>query len=175
MNAKNVFGAVTVAIALFFLWPAVFGSWSEMNALKAALAERTQILADREAILADASKEYTTLQDIMKGSTATTFTSLIPVQKDTAELISAASAIATNSGLQLTTISINEPEKPKKDEAYYSMRISMELAGEYSGVRSFLRDFESYVRVLNVKSLSLSQDDQAGMRIEMEAETYFIK
>ena len=46
MNAKNMFGAITVAIALFFLWPAVFGSWSEMRALKDALAERTQLEKD---------------------------------------------------------------------------------------------------------------------------------
>lgn len=175
MNAKNIFGAVTVAIALFFMWPGIFGSWAEMRALKAAVAERKTLVAEREKILKNAADEYANYQTVVKGEAGTTFKALVPTKKDSAELVSAAQAIATTSGLQLEKISINE-DKAKKDSQYATMTLKLEMNGSYSGLRAFLTDLESYVRVLNVKSLDLGANSQTGaMKFTVEAETYFIK
>jgi len=175
MNAKNIFGAVTVAIALFFVWPGIFGSWAEMRALKAAVVERKALAAERESILKNAADEYANYQTILKGEAGTTFTSLVPTKKDAAELISAAEAIATTSGLQLSKIEIVEP-RTQKDAQYATLVLKLELLGQYSGLRSFLADLETYVRILNVKKLDIANDAQSeSTRFTIEAETYFIK
>jgi Tfp pilus assembly protein PilO len=175
MNAKNIFGAVMVAIALFFVWPGIFNSWAEMRSLKAAVAERKILVAEREAILKNAADEYKNYQTVVKGDAGTTFKSLVPTKKDSAELVSATQAIATTSGLQLEKISISE-DRAVKDAQYATIKLKLEMSGPYSGLRAFLSDLESYVRILNVKNLAISTDVQTGtMKFTVEAETYFIK
>jgi len=175
MNAKNAFGAITVAIALFFLWPGVFSSWSEMRALKEAVAEREKLVVERDAILKDAAEEYAKYQRILKGTSATTFTSLVPAKKDTAELVSAVGAIAATSGLQLAKIQVLESTAAKNADPYATMTLAIELSGQYTGLTSFLRDLENYVRVLNVKSIEIGSDDAGVLKFAVRADTYYIK
>jgi len=175
MISKNIFGAFTVAVALFFLWPAVFGSWQEKNALQAALAEHEAILAERTRILEKAQTEYATYQKISQGSSGQIFASLVPQKKDAAELVSAAQAIAATSGLQLVKIQMAESKTPSQTQ-YATLLLTVELSGPYTGLRSFLGDLEKYVRILNVKSVLIASDEQTGeLRFSIKAETYYIK
>lgn len=177
MNAKNIFGAFCVAIALFFVWPAVFGSWSEMQALKAAVKEREAIVTQRDAILKEAATQYVKYSEIKKSDLATVLASFVPSKKDSAELVSAASSIAVTSGLQLKSLKVAEAAtRSKSKEAYETMSLSLELSGPYGGLRTFLNDLESYVRLLNVKKIEIRQAQQGGELIfAIQADTYYIK
>lgn len=176
MNAKNIFGAICVAVALFFIWPAVFGSWSEMQALKTAVKEREDLVAKRDEILKEAATQYVKYTEIKKSDLATVLASFVPIKRDTAELVSAASSIATTSGLQLQKIEVSEATSAKSKEAYGTMSLTLEMSGGYDGLKTFLRDLESYVRILNVKNLSISKENLGtDMRFTVEADTYFIK
>jgi Tfp pilus assembly protein PilO len=175
MNAKNAFGAITVAIALFFLWPGVFSSWSEMRALKAAVAEREALVIERDAILKTAADEYAKYREILQGSSATTFTSLVPAKKDTAELVSAVGAIATSAGLELTKIQILQATSARAADPYATMTLAIELSGAYTSLRTFLQDLETYIRVLNVTSIEIASDNAGALKFGVRADTYYIK
>ncbi len=175
MNAKNIFGAFCVAIALFFLWPSVFGSWSEMQALRAALAERVTLNDARIAILTKAAAEYVKFQKISTGESGKNLAEVGPVKKEVAEVISAVQDIATTSGLQLSQLQIAQLQG-KESDAYHTMTLDIEMAGSYPALRTFLGSLEQYVRILNVSTIQISADQAgAGLKFALKAEAYFIK
>lgn len=175
MNSKNIFGAFTVAIALFFLWPGIFSSWAEKSVLQATLAGEKEVLAERTRILAKAREEYATLQNITQSASGENFSSLIPEKKDAAELVSAAQAIAAAAGLQMSKLQIVE-SATKTAEQYVAMTLVIEMSGPYSGLREFLSNLEDYVRILNVKSIKAESDQRgSGQLFTIRADTYYIK
>ena len=163
-----------MAVALFFFWPAVYGSWQEVSALRAAVAERQQLLDTRTATLSKAADEYKKLQSALSGN-GQNFLQLVPVKKNTAELVSAVQDIAANAGVQLTQVQIADA-KGKDTDPYKTLSISLEMNGTYPALRSFLGDLESYVRILNVNSIQISADASSGqLRYVVKADTYFLK
>ncbi len=175
MNPKNIFGAFTLAIALFFFWPAVYGSWQETQALRSALSERQQLLQTRTTILTKAGQEYSKYQAAISGVTGRNFIQLVPVKKNTAELVSAIQDIAQNSGVQLAQVQIAEV-KGKDADPYKTLSLSLEMSGSYPALRSFLGSLEQYVRILNVGSIQVSADQMTGqLRYSIKADSYFLK
>ncbi len=175
MNPKNIFGAFTLAIALFFFWPAVYGSWQEMLALRSGVSERQQLLDARTAILTNADREYTKYQTAISGDAGRNFIQLVPVKKNTAELISAMEDIARSSGVQLSQVQITET-KGKENEQYKTLSLSLGMSGSYPSLRSFLSSLEQYVRILNVGSIQVSADKTTGqLEYTVKADAYFIK
>lgn len=175
MNAKNIFGAFTLAVALFFFWPAVWGSWEEMLALRQALAERQQLVSDRDRILTNASAEYSKYIAAIGTDTGRNFAQLVPVRKNNAELISAVQDIAQTSGVQMTQILVTEP-LPKTGDPYKTLSFSLEMSGTYPSLRTFLTSLEQYVRILNVGSIEISSDKTTHkLTFTVKADTYFLK
>lgn len=175
MNPKNIFGAFTLAIALFFFWPAIYGSWQEMLALRSALSERQQLQTERTAILTNADQEYTKYQTTISGDAGRNFIQLVPVKKNTAELVSAMEDIARSSGVQLTQVKIAET-KGKEGDPYRTLSLSLEMSGSYPSLRSFLGSLEQYVRILNVGSILVSTDETTGqLAFTVKADSYFLK
>lgn len=175
MNPKNIFGAFTLAIALFFFWPAVYGSWQETSAMRSALSERQQLLDARNAILTNADQEYTKYQAAISGDAGRNFIQLVPVKKNIAELVSAVQDIAQDSGVQLAQVQIAEV-KGKDTDPYKTLSLSLEMSGSYPSLRSFLGGLEQYVRILNVGSIQVSSDRLTGqLRYSVKADSYFLK
>lgn len=175
MTAKNIFGAFTLAIALFFVWPGVFGSWQEVSALRSALAERRTLAEQRVTILSKAQQEYTKYQTLLSGSSGRAFTALVPVKKDAAELVSAIQDIASSSGVQVTQIQVSEANAKESDQ-YRTLTMTIEMSGSYPGLRAFLTNLEQYVRILNVGNIQVSADLATGQfKYAVKADAYFIK
>jgi Tfp pilus assembly protein PilO len=174
MNSKNIFGAFSLGIALFFFWPAVYGSWQEVSALRQAVSDRQQLLDTRTDILSKASDEYKKYQAALAGVGGQNFAQLVPVRKNAAELVSAAQDIAQTSGVQISQIQITEL-KGNPGDAYKTLTMSLEMTGSYAGLRTFLTDLENYVRILNVNSIQISADPTGGLRYIIKADSYFLK
>lgn len=175
MNAKNIFGAFTLAVALFFVWPAVFGSWAEVSALRSALDERQTLADQRAAILSKVDQEYAQYQALASGSNGRAFAELVPVKKDSAELVSAIQDIANNSGVQVTQIQISEANA-KKGGQYQTLTMTITLSGPYPGLRTFLAGLENYVRILNIGNIQISVDQTTGQfNYSVKADAYFLK
>lgn len=178
MNGKKIFGAFTLAAALFFFWPGVVGSWQEMRALRAALDERTVLNDERTKILANAATEYKKYKELLGSSDGRTFISLVPVKKDSAELVSAVQDMASGAGAQLIELRMQE-EKNAKESTYKSLALTIELSGSYRSLNAFLSSLEQYVRILNVTGIEASSanTDRTGdaLRFTIQATAYFIK
>jgi Tfp pilus assembly protein PilO len=175
MNPKNIFGAFTLAIALFFFWPAVYGSWQEVSALRTAVSERQQLQDQRTTILTNAGQEYAKYRAAIGGDAGQNFIQLVPVKKNTAELVSAVQDIAQTSGLQLTQVQIADA-KGKDSDPFKTLSLSLEMTGSYPALRTFLGDLEAYVRILNVQDIQVASDRTSGqLRFAVKADTYFIK
>ena len=175
MNAKNIFGAFTLAIALFFVWPAVFGSWQEVSALRSALTDRQALADQRAAILSKTDQEYTQYQALISGNSGRAFAELVPVKKDSAELVSAIQDIANSSGAQVTQIQVSEANA-KEGSQYQTLSMTISLTGPYPGLRSFLAGLENYVRILNVGNVQISVDQTTGQfTYSVKADAYFLK
>jgi Tfp pilus assembly protein PilO len=175
MNAKNIFGAFTLAIALFFVWPAVFGSWQDVSALRSALADRQALADQRTAILSQVNQQYAQYQALISGSSGKAFTELVPVKKDSAELVSAIQDIANSSGVQVTQIQVSQA-KAKEGSQYQTLSMTINLSGSYPGLRAFLTNLEQYVRILNVGNIQISVDQTTGQfNYSIKADAYFLK
>jgi len=175
-NSKRIFGAFTIAIALFFLWPVVFGGWAKIGALRAAVAERESILAQREKILANVRSAYSEYTQKLAQEDGKKFAALVPVRKDSAEIVSAVHAIAGDSGVQLGELRTTET-KAAGAEQYKTLSLTMDVAGSYASMRQFLASLEQYVRLLNVDTIEASVDasNEAQLRFTIRADAYFIK
>jgi Tfp pilus assembly protein PilO len=175
INGKKIFGAFALAIALFFVWPAVFGSWQEMQALRSALAERQDLQTQRATILANVQTAYAKYQSIVNGPSGRTFTQLVPVKKSTAELVSAFQDMANSSGIQLNEVRMNEAAGAGGDQ-YKTLTLTLDMGGSYPSLRTFLGSLEQYVRVLNVKSIEVNSSPQSSaLKFTIIADTYFIE
>lgn len=175
-SGKAIFGAFSIAIAAFFFWPTVVGSWQEMQALRAARNERDQLVKDRSALLAKANEQYAAYQAVLAGEGGRAFFSMVPAKKDTAELISAIQAIAADAGAQIGEVRTADT-RGKATDQYQTLTLTIEMSGSYSALRSFLSGLEQYVRVLSVDSIEVSADTRSpGMlRFGIRADAYFIK
>jgi Tfp pilus assembly protein PilO len=182
MNAKNAFGAFVMAIALFFFWPVVVGSWQTVQALSAAQADRQALLEQRKTILSHVNDEQATYAKKLTGQTATMFDALVPAQKSSAELLSAIQDMATSAGLQLVELRTSEAAVAQsaagsQSSSSKTLSLQVDLGGTYSGLRSFLGSLEQYVRVLNVNSIDVNKDTQnpGKLKFTVKADAYFIK
>jgi Tfp pilus assembly protein PilO len=175
INGKSIFGAFALAIACFFVWPSVVGSWQEMQALRDAVDERQQLNTQRNTILANVRTEYAKYTAVLAGSSGLAFAELVPVRKDVAELVSAIQDMATNSGIQVTEIETSE-QSAKEGDQYHTLSLTLALSGSYRTLRAFLGNLEQYVRVLNVRSIDASSDTNTGtLKFSVHADTYFIQ
>lgn len=175
-NGKNIFGAFMVAIALFFFWPAVLGSWQEVRALKSGLNEREQLDAKRTEIFSRVAEEYTAYTAAIGGAAGRSFAEVVPIKKDSAELVSAIQDMATSSGITLGELRMNEA-KGKDSDQYKTLTLVMSMSGSYRAFRIFVGNLEQYVRVLNINSIDVSSDaGQPGvLKFSINADTYFIR
>ncbi|HTP56814.1 MAG TPA: type 4a pilus biogenesis protein PilO [Candidatus Paceibacterota bacterium] len=175
-SGKRIFGAFVIAIALFFMWPGVIGEWQYVSALRDAVAERTDLLSQRTTILATVSSAYADYQSKISAADGIKFAELVPVKKDTAELVSALQDMATTAGAQLTEADV-AVDQSKSAAQYQTLKLSLQLNGTYGSLRQFLGAVEQYVRVLNVDSIQASVDTRnpGQLNFTILADAYFLK
>ncbi len=175
-GGKRIFGAFAVAIALFFFWTAVVGQWQFVSALRGAVAERTDLLTQRQQILQTISDAYTEYQSKVSAADGEKFGELIPVSKDTAGLVSAMQGMAVQAGAQLGEVGIAEA-KAATGQQYKTLALTMKLSGTYASLRQFLGAVESYVRVLAVDTIQANADTRNPglLTFSVAARAFFLK
>lgn len=176
MNGKHIFGALVVAIALFFAWPTVIGTWQEVGALRDARDARALLLTERTKIISTTHQAYAEYQEKVSGADGQKFAALVPVRKDTAELLTAIQDIGSFTGVQVGEIRMSET-KGKAGEQFKALNFTLNLSGAYPALREFLASLEQYVRLLNIDSIQANADTrQAGLlRFVVQGNAYFLK
>ena len=173
MNGKRIFGALTIAAALFAFWPAVIGGWQRVGALRDGVAQREELLAQRKAILANLAKVSAEYQEQSAQEGGRNLLAIVPVRKDVAELVSAVQAMSSRTGVSISELKITEAAS-QKDAVAKMLSIGVELSGSYGAMRDFLDAMEKEVRLLNVSEISVSDDPAGALRFSITADAYFI-
>lgn len=173
---KNIFGSIVVAIGLFLFWPLVLGSWDRLALLQEAKAEREEILQRRIGTLSKVDTEYAQYAKLIASPEGKKFIALVPLKKNVPEILSAVSDVSASSGVEVREIAVSEG-KATKAQGYGVLQLSLEVSGQYEGVRSFLDRLEAYVRILNVDSLEIASDPRNAsvLNVIVRAQTYYIK
>ena len=174
IDGKKIFGAFAVAVALFFFWPAIVGSWQEVSVMRRALGERQDLLTKRQEILATIATAYREYSSRLASPDGQKFSALVPLHQNEAEIISALQDIATSAGVVLSQVGIS-PGTNTDATAYKTVSLNLELSGPYEAMRTFLVNVESYVRLLNVTSVDISQATGGALKFVVKADAYFLK
>lgn len=176
MSSKHIFGAFIIAVALFFAWPTVIGTWQEVGALREARDARKALLTQRTEIIETAQTTYAEYQEKVSGLDGQKFAALVPVKKDTAELLTAIQDIASTTGVTVGEVRMSET-KSKAVEQFKTLNFTLNLSGAYPSLRQFLACLEQYVRLLQVNTIEANADTrQAGLlRFVVQGDAYFLK
>lgn len=174
MNGRRIFGAFTIAAALFAFWPAVVGSWLRVSALRDGVAQREDLLTQRQDILANLAEVSAQYQQQISETSGRNLLAIVPVTKDVAELVSALEGMAARSGVVLNEIQVGEGVV-SRDAVAETLTINIEMTGSYGALRTFLDAMEREIRLLNVTDISISGDSVAGLSFSVAAEAYFIE
>lgn len=176
IDGKKIFGAILIAVALFFFWPAAIGTWQEVSALRATVSERQDLLKARTQILADTAAAYQQYTAKLSSQDGLKFAALVPVKKDQAEILSALQDIAASSGVTLGELRVSDATG-KEAGQFKTLSLTMDLTGSYRSLRTFLGDVEQYVRLLNVQTIQATTDPRSPgqLKFTVKADTYFLK
>ena len=173
-QTRTYIGAALIGLAGILFWLLAMPLYDNVSAEHDALSQRSGIIQNRAAIIANISaltKQYTA-----RAADIDRFTSIVPVTKSAPELISSLQALASQNGLQLTTIALSG-DVNQDNNPYQEQSIDLGMNGTYPAFKSFLIDLEKNVRVIDIISFDANPiTDNAnliGFRIKGNA--YYLK
>lgn len=172
--SRTYIGALLISIAGILFWILLMPLYDNVTTQRNAITERASILANRSAILANIS---TLTQEYAQRSTdIARFSSIVPAKKSAPEIISSIQALATQNGLQLTTLVLsggaNQDTNP-----YQEQSIDLGLTGSYPAFKSFLIAFERNIRIMDIISLDASpiSDNSPIISFRVKGNAYYLK
>ena len=104
------------------------------------------------------------------------FSSIVPAKKSTAELVSELEAIAAQTGMQLSDVSMQEQSATAdKGGGYRVLALNIGLTGNYASLISFLNAVEQNIRLMDVASIDAAMGGAGSlMRFTIRATVYFL-
>ncbi|MDP2647898.1 MAG: type 4a pilus biogenesis protein PilO [Candidatus Yanofskybacteria bacterium] len=171
---KNILGAVLLAGAMFLFWVLDFGTYQKISTLRGAITLRENSIQEYQTILAnidEMKREYD-----QRSSDIRKFSAIIPVNKGTAELVSALERIANQTGIQIAEISLGSPTQSIQ-LPYEILNVSITAQGGYGALVAFLDGIEKNIRLLDVDVTDAiaRQDSSTVLDLKIQANAYFIK
>lgn len=172
---KNYLGAGLISIALFSFWILGMPAYSQRGQLKEVIAQRTEVLSERLAIIEKIRQLNTYYAE--QSANIKKLSAIVPAAKSSAELVSSIDSLASQHGLQLIAFSANE-ERGELTAPYRSLSIDMTLTGSYLSLFGFLEGLERNVRIIDVNSIDAAPstgEDTAILQFRIRASAYFLK
>ncbi len=155
---KNYIGAGIIAIAILLVWAMALPLYNSISDLDVAITEREDLLASRNAIIANVKNLNTEYQKRIPEITK--LSSIVPAKKSVAEVLSAVDDVSIKNGIQLFSSSIISQRTSDTIESPYNL-LSLEIGlnGSYPGLSNFLRALERNLRLVDITSV----DGAAGL------------
>lgn len=153
MNTKSLIPSIFISIAFLVIFILILPNINRISDLKSAIAVRETMLNEQEATLKRIDSLYAgfeeNITDIEKIS------NIIPKTKNIAELTSAINAIASQSGMVVTSMDFSTITKP--GETRYKIAFEdIRLRGKYPDFVEFLSLLEQSIRISDVTSIDIS-------------------
>jgi len=171
---RTYIGALLVAIAGIIFWVLLVPTYDNIMAQREAITERADILKNRGNIITNINA--LTQEYVNKSVDITRFAAIVPAQKSVPEIISSIQTLATQNGLQLTTITLSGGAN-KNTNSYQEQSIDLGLAGSYPAFKSFLMALEKNIRLIDIISLDASptSDNSPIISFRIKGNAYYLK
>ncbi len=167
-------GACLVAVALFLFWAFDVVAYQQIPKYNQAITERQAILQEHKAILENITSLNAEYQK--RSASVQRFSSTVPTQKSTAQLIVSLDAAATQAGIHISDLGMGETKQVGEAAGPSTVSITMAMTGTYAGLLLFLSNLEQNVRIIDVQSISVQPQAGSGiLNFDLRATTYFIK
>jgi len=173
-STKTYLGAALIAVGTIMFWMLTLPAYDQVMNLRSALADRNSILDNRTAIINNI--KTLTKQYADRSADIQRFSNLVPADKGTAELVSTIEAMANQSGITLTGLSLAGSQNPTQN-AYVPQPIDMSLTGTYPSFRTFLSLLETNLRIMDVISMNINQTtvNSSNLGFQIKANAYYLK
>ncbi len=172
--SRPYIGASLIALAGILFWVLLMPVYDNVMAQRDAIAQRADLLQNRSDIIA--SIKTMAQAYAARATDIARFSSIVPAQKSDPEIISSLQALATQNGLQLTTIAlsgdVNQDTNP-----YQEQSIDLGLTGNYPSFKSFLIALERNIRLIDIISIDASptSDNSPIISFRIKGNAYYLK
>ena len=176
----------SIAVIVFLIVP----GWQQFLAVRAD----TKHLRDIDSEIDTLTQKRDALVQEISGISKDNFQRLdqvLPAAPQGPEFLVTLQQLAAAHGLQVDKLDLSETLSTKsriaeesarssfapagtapKEGSYETVGASMELVGEYQPFKDFLHDLESYIRIIDVDTLTLSPS-KAGFDFKLTVKTYY--
>lgn len=162
---------IALAGLLFFIL--LMPAYNGLSARRTALDERNRLIAERTDILAKINELKQ--ESAKRAGDIRQFSYVVPAGKAPADLVAMIQTLASQNGLQLTSLAMGAGNNDEK-APYLAQSIDLGLAGGYAAFRSFIESLEKNVRIIDIESIDAAPTTEnspvIGFRIKARA--YFI-
>ncbi len=172
--SKSYIGAILIAAAGIIFWAFLMPLYDGVGAKREAISQRTTLIETRGGIInniKELAQEYS-----KRSSDISHFASVVPAVKSAPELLSSIQALATQNGLQLTTIALSGSIN-QNISAYQEQSIDLGLNGSYPAFKSFLMAVERNIRLIDVLSVDASPSSENSdiITFRVKGTAYYLK
>jgi Tfp pilus assembly protein PilO len=169
---------VSIAIIFFYIKPtfATIGvQRTELTSYNETIEQATQLEAQVKSL--QAKKEGLRAEDLAD------LEKLLPDTISNVNLIIDINNIATDSGLRISNIKIEQPDPDKsgkdtenKGELYDSIELSFEVSAPYASFQRFITNLESSLRLVDITSVSfVTSETSDAYKFQVTLRTYWLK
>lgn len=174
MTHRPYIGASIIAVAFLLFWVVAMPLYDKVSANREALAERETLLEGRSAIIE--SIKAMTKQYTEHSADVERFASIVPPQKSAAEIVSAIQTLATENGVQLTSLAVG-PSLTQSQNPFQDQTVEIGINGSYPAFKSFLTALEKNIRVIDITSVdgSPTTENSPIIAFRMKGNAYYLK
>jgi Tfp pilus assembly protein PilO len=180
--AQRLVGILS-SLALFIGTLIVYSSlvlpvYREIQNLRGEKAAKAVVLQEQEdsvAAIESLLQKYNSISDLRQSINQT-----LPSEEEVAAVVNQIQGIASSNGVFLNSLSIKSLSAPtNKEETSLagpvgSMRILVEMVGDYSALKNFLAAIETNIRIMDVYSVQVANGGTVGpYTYQIEIDTYY--
>lgn len=181
---KGVFPIIAVLLAGALMYLYVDPTYDSIKALRAeeatlntALSRALELQTTRDQLIS----RYNTFSpdDLAR------LEKFLPDHVDNVRLVLDMDSMASQYGMRVRNVAIEKQDEKKKgrttqavgpdERTYESMPLSFSVTGDYSTFRSFLKDLEQSLRLVDIEGVSFSSTDTGFYEFTINLRTYWLK
>jgi Tfp pilus assembly protein PilO len=163
---------IAAAGILFFVL--VMPAYDGVSARRAAVSERTQLLAERTEIVNKLASLKQ--QAAARAGDIEQFSYVVPATKDAPDLVAMIQALTSENGLELNGLSMGANQKDE-GAAYAIQSLDLTVSGGYTAFRSFIDNLEKNIRIIDIDSIDAAPTTESSPIIgfRVKAHAYFLQ
>lgn len=184
---KNVTATILIVLAVGVYLTFTSSRWQEVKAIRAVNAEYIQAISNADELI-KVRDQVLANYNAFSAEDRDRLNKIVPDTVDNIRLIIDLNNVASRRGVTLQNVKAGtEGESPTtvvrvSDDASYiptpildTVDVSFNVSAPYTQFIAFMRDLESNLRIMDLKSLTISADDSGTYDFGVELTTYWLR